>query len=45
MRLAALARLARMPVIALGGVGPEKWSRLAGLVYGWAAIDGLSQDR
>lgn len=39
-RFAALARLARAPLIALGGV--RRSDRLHGLgAYGWAAIDGL----
>lgn len=40
VRFAALARMARAPVIALGGV--RRNHRLHGLgAYGWAAIDGL----
>lgn len=40
VRFAALARMARAPVIALGGV--RRGHRFHGLgAYGWAAIDGL----
>ncbi|AEG49900.1 thiamine monophosphate synthase [Sphingobium chlorophenolicum L-1] len=43
VRFAALARLADMPVIALGGVRPAHRPMLKGLgASGWAAIDGLS---
>jgi hypothetical protein len=45
MRFAALARLARCPVIALGGMNPARFRRLRPLgAYGWAAIDALVQD-
>lgn len=45
MRFAALARLARCPVIALGGMTPARFRRLRPLgAYGWAAIDALVQD-
>ncbi|MFW2831380.1 thiamine phosphate synthase [Sphingomonas sp. ID0503] len=41
-RFAALARQARVPVIALGGMTPRNARRLGALgASGWAAIDGL----
>jgi thiamine-phosphate pyrophosphorylase len=40
MRFASLARRARRPVVALGGMNARQFRRLAGLgAYGWAAID------
>lgn len=43
MRFAALARAARCPVIALGGMNLSRFRRLKPLgAYGWAAIDALS---
>lgn len=46
LRFAALARLAKRPVIALGGVRVMHRSMLRGIgASGWAAIDGLSIDR
>lgn len=43
MRFAALARLSRAPVIALGGMTPKRFHRLMPLgAYGWAAIDALT---
>lgn len=40
---AMLARQARVPVIALGGMNARRASSLAGLgIYGWAAIDAWS---
>lgn len=40
VRLGLLARRARKPVIALGGVTPERWRHLKALgCYGWAGID------
>lgn len=42
-RFALLARCAKMPVIALGGMTPRRWRSLRGLgIYGWAAIDALT---
>ena len=42
MRFAALARLSRCPVIALGGMNASRFRRLKPLgAYGWAAIDAL----
>ncbi len=41
MRAAALLRLARAPVIALGGVNQRKYGRIQRLSFsGWAGIDG-----
>ena len=37
-RFTLLARRARIPVVALGGMGPERARRLRG-AYGWAGID------
>jgi thiamine-phosphate pyrophosphorylase len=43
IRFATLARLSGPPVIALGGMTPKRFRRLAPLgAYGWAAIDALS---
>lgn len=43
LRFAALARLAPMPVVALGGMTTRRFRRLKRLgAYGWAAIDGLT---
>ncbi|MFO1261666.1 MAG: thiamine phosphate synthase [Sphingomonadaceae bacterium] len=43
MRFAALARLARCPVIALGGMNASRFRHLKPLgAYGWAAIDALT---
>ncbi|MCB2014902.1 MAG: thiamine phosphate synthase [Sphingobium sp.] len=43
MRFAALARHARMPVIALGGMTASRFRRMKPLgTYGWAAIDALT---
>lgn len=43
VRFALIAREARVPVIALGGMNPVRARRLGGLnVYGWAAIDAWS---
>jgi thiamine-phosphate pyrophosphorylase len=40
LRFALLARHTRLPVIALGGMTPERVKRLQGsAIYGWAAID------
>lgn len=42
LRFAALARLARCPVVALGGMNAARFRRLKPLgAYGWAAIDAL----
>ena len=43
VRLLLLARRARMPVIALGGMTARRFSGLG--VHGWAAIDGLAGRR
>ena len=40
VRLLLLARRARMPAIALGGMTARRFGRLP--LYGWAAIDGLA---
>ena len=40
IRLLLLARRARMPVIALGGMSAQRFAGLK--VYGWAAIDALA---
>jgi len=37
-----LARLSRLPVIALGGMTRARATQLGAIVTGWAAIDGLS---
>lgn len=42
-RFAALSRLSRLPVIALGGMDRDKWKTVRHAAYGWAAIDGLSR--
>ena len=40
VRFVALARKARRPVIALGGMTPARWRGIAATsAYGWAAID------
>lgn len=40
MRAAALARLAKVPVIALGGIDESRFRRIGGLGFaGWAGID------
>lgn len=41
-RFAALARLSRLPVIALGGMTRPRSQQIAAIINGWAAIDGLS---
>lgn len=41
-RFSALARHAKAPVIALGGVTCARARQMAGMIDGWAAIDGLS---
>jgi thiamine-phosphate pyrophosphorylase len=41
-RFAALARLATVPVIALGGMTGARARQIAAAIDGWAAIDGLS---
>lgn len=41
-RFSSLARLSRLPVIALGGMTAARYRRIASAVTGWAAIDGLS---
>lgn len=41
-RFAGLARLARLPVIALGGMTRARARQIAAISDGWAAIDGLS---
>ena len=43
VRLLLLARRARMPTIALGGMTARRFGGLG--VYGWAAIDGLAGRR
>jgi thiamine-phosphate pyrophosphorylase len=40
-RFALLARRAKLPVIALGGMNAERFARLRG-AYGWAGIDAWS---
>jgi len=42
-RFAELARLSRLPVIALGGMTRARFRRVARIAEGWAAIDGLSE--
>ena len=42
LRFGLLARQARAPVIALGGMDEKRARRLGGLIYGWAAIDAWS---
>ena len=39
LRFMALARQARRPVIALGGMDAKRARRLGGSIYGWAGID------
>lgn len=39
LRFMLLARQARVPVIALGGMSGSRARRLDGAIYGWAAID------
>lgn len=41
-RFAALARLSRLPAIALGGMTQARSKQIAAIIEGWAAIDGLS---
>lgn len=41
-RFATLARLSRLPVIALGGMTRPRSRQIAKMIDGWAAIDGLS---
>lgn len=43
MRFAALARLAKPRVIALGGVNRHSFTRVSRIIDAWAAIDGLSR--
>lgn len=40
---AGLARMSRLPVIALGGMTRARAKRIAAIADGWAAIDGLSR--
>lgn len=42
-RFAALARLATVPVIALGGMTRKRAHQMDAIIDGWAAIDGLSK--
>jgi thiamine-phosphate pyrophosphorylase len=42
-RFASLARLSRLPVIALGGMTPKRARQIAAITNRWAAIDGLSE--
>lgn len=42
-RFSALARRAKMPVIALGGMTRARAQQMAGIIDGWAAIDGLAR--
>lgn len=43
LRFAALARLSRSPVIALGGMNPTRFLHLQSLgAYGWAGIDAFT---
>lgn len=42
-RFAGLARLSRLPVVALGGMTRARFRRVARIADGWAAIDGLSE--
>jgi thiamine-phosphate pyrophosphorylase len=45
LRFALLSRLARLPVIALGGMNSSRARRLSGSrLYGWAAIDAWGTD-
>lgn len=41
-RFASLARLSRLPVVALGGMTRRRSLQIAAITTGWAAIDGLS---
>lgn len=41
-RFAGLARLSRLPIIALGGMTRARAKQIAAISDGWAAIDGLS---
>lgn len=41
-RFAALARMSRLPIIALGGMTRNRAWQIANAIDGWAAIDGLS---
>lgn len=41
-RFASLARLSRLPVVALGGMTRQRSLQIAAITTGWAAIDGLS---
>ena len=41
-KFAGLARLSRLPVIALGGMTRVRFCQLEAMTNGWAAIDGLS---
>ena len=46
MRAAALLRLARVPVIALGGMSQNRFASVAALgFHGWAGIDGWLRGR
>lgn len=42
-RFAALGRLSRLPVIALGGMTRARARQIGAVIDGWAAIDGLSR--
>lgn len=42
-RFATLARLSRLPVIALGGMTRARARHIGAVIDGWAAIDGLSR--
>lgn len=45
LRLAALVRASRVPVVALGGMTRVLWRRVKPTgAYGWAAVDGLLAD-
>lgn len=41
-RFAELARLSRLPAIALGGMTRARAGQIGAIITGWAAIDGLS---
>lgn len=41
-RFESLARLSRLPVIALGGMTRARARQIGAIIQGWAAIDGLS---
>jgi thiamine-phosphate pyrophosphorylase len=46
LRFGLLARQARIPVIALGGMDSRRWRSLGGLgAYGWAGIDAWGSDQ